>query len=69
MNYHSVMLLKKSVVNCIKEETQPKVRTYRSIHRYMCVCVWCVSVCGVCGVVCVWVCVGCVCACVVWVQM
>ena len=28
MNYHSVMLLKKSVVNCIKEETQPKVHTY-----------------------------------------
>ena len=47
MNYHSVMLLKKSVVNCIEKETQPKVHTYRSIHRYMCVCVWCVSVCGV----------------------
>ena len=28
MNYHSVMLLKKSVVKCIEEETQPKVRTY-----------------------------------------
>ena len=56
MNYHSVMLLKKSVVKCIEEETQPKVRTYVRIEVYIGTCVWCV---------CVWVggrgvCVGCV---------
>ena len=59
MNYHSVMLLKKSVVKCIEEETQPKVCTYIRIEVYigMCVCVvfvwvggWAWGVCGVCGV-------------------
>ena len=52
MNYHSVMLLKKSVVNCIEEETQPKVRTYVRIEVYIGTCV-CVG-----GWVIVWTCVG-----------
>ena len=39
LNYHSLMLLKKVVVKCIEEDTQPKV--------YMCVCS------GVCLCVCV----------------